>query len=266
MIETFCNVCAIVRINFSKVFLCIFLDSIDIAITSQFICIKNSLFESISCISFYCFFNFCRDISKYKSTFRFADFSNNLLLEAAKFLYAFMAKHNSIQNFFFRSFFSAAFNHHDSFFGTGNSYIHSRCFHLFLSRVDDVFTVDFAYSDTCNRSIPRNIRNAQGNGCAKHTAKFRRIIIINREYSRNYMHIIAASFIKKRTNRAVDQACVQNRRISWSSFSAQESSRHFTYSIHLFFIVYSQREEICSFTRFFASCRSYEYDCITIAN
>ena len=160
MIETFCNVCAIVRINFSKVFLCIFLDSIDIAITSQFICIKNSLFESISCISFYCFFNFCRDISKYKSTFRFADFSNNLLLEAAKFLYAFMAKHNSIQNFFFRSFFSAAFNHHDSFFGTGNSYIHSRCFHLFLSRVDDVFTVDFAYSDTCNRSIPRNIRNA----------------------------------------------------------------------------------------------------------
>ena len=79
------------------------------------------------------------------------------------------------------------------------------------------------------------------------------------------MDIVAASFIKERTNRAVDETSAENRRISRTTFAAQETAGHLAYSVHFFFIIYSQREEISAFSRFLAGGGRYQYSGITIS-
>ena len=79
------------------------------------------------------------------------------------------------------------------------------------------------------------------------------------------MDIISASFIKQRTDRTVDQTRTEDRRISRTAFTTKESPRHLADSIHLLFIVDSQREEIRAFARLLARRRSDEDSGIPIS-
>ena len=62
-----------------------------------------------------------------------------------------MGEHDGVQDLFFRDFVSAAFNHEDGVFRTGDDDIHVALFALGDGRVDDELAIDAADADTGNR-------------------------------------------------------------------------------------------------------------------
>ena len=177
-----------------------------------------------------------------------------------------MAEHDGIQHFFFRSFISAAFYHHDSFFRTGYGNIHGRLCQLFLGGVYHILSIYPADTDTGNGAIPGNIGNTDGSRSPQHAAQLRRIVVVHRQHRSHHMHIVAAAFIKKRTDRTVNQTGIQNGGISRTAFTTQESSGHLAYGIHLFFIIHGQGEEISSLPRFLAGSSSHQHYRIAVSH
>ena len=266
MVERICHIREMFRVNVSEMCHRFLLRSSDIAIAAQLIRIEDRLLQGLGRERFDIFFDLCRDFRESQHALFLADFFDDLLLETADFLDRLMTEHDRIEDFFLRCFLRAAFDHHDRFFRAGDRHIHRGRCHLFLCRVDDILAIHAAHADTGDRAVPRDIGNTDGRRCADHAAQLRCIVIVDREDRRYDMDIISASFIKQRTDRTVDQTRAEDRRISRTAFTAKESPRHLADSIHLLFIVDSQREEIRAFARLLARRSSDEDSGIPISD
>ena len=196
MIQAFRNIGTIFGINFFEMGFRFFSYFFHMGFTGELIWIKDRFFKRSFSIGINSSFNLFRNFREDQCTLRLSYFFNNLLLECHQFFNGFMSKHNSVKDIFFRRLLCTAFYHQNSCFRTCNSNIQSGYFELFLRRIDDKLPVNTAHTDTRNRSVPRDIGNPQRSRCAKHSAKFRRIIIIYGKNCCHHMYIIAAPLIK----------------------------------------------------------------------
>ena len=124
---------------------------------------------------------------------RFADFSNDFLLETAKLFDGVEAKHDGIEHFFFGDLPCAGFNHHNRFFRTSDGEINIRKMTLFFCGVDDEFAIHAANINSSNRSIEGDVRGAKGKGGAEKPRHFRGIIGIHRHYGSDDLNFVAES-------------------------------------------------------------------------
>src|SRR5690606_2093266 len=68
-----------------------------------------------------------------------------------------------------------------------------------------------------------------------------------RKHARGNNTVIGKSLWEERTDRTIDETCLEDGFIGWASFSLNKTaSFDFTGSVKLFFVVHQQREEITS--------------------
>lgn len=266
VVERISHIREMIRVDLSEMFHRFFLRSSDITITAQLIRIEDRFLQGLGRKSLYILLDVFRNLREGQDTLFLTDLFDDLLLETADLLDGLMAEHDRIEDLFLRCFLRAAFDHHDRFFRAGHCHIHRGCRHLFLGRVDDILAIHASHADTGDRTVPRDIGNADGRRRADHAAQLRCIVIVDREHRRYDMDIISTSFIKQRTDRAIDQTRTQDGRIPRTAFTAKKSPRHLADSIHLLFIVDGQREEIRAFTRLLARRRSNEDSGISVSH
>ena len=70
------------------------------------------------------------------------------------------------------------------------------------------------------------------------------MFLIMRKRNQDDLNLVAHVLREKRPQRAVDDARCQNRAFGRPAFAAEETARHATASVHFFFIVHAEREEI----------------------
>ncbi|MNH94920.1 hypothetical protein D3C73_475510 [compost metagenome] len=138
-----------------------------------------------------------------------------------------MSEHDSFQHNIFRHFIGFSFHHHDGVLGSGYDYINIADRLLRNVRINDEFTVNSAHSHTTDRSVKRHIGNAERSGGTNHSGNIRRTILIHAHYQIQYLHIVAESFRKQRANWTVSQTAGQNRFLTGSALTFDETSRNF---------------------------------------
>ena len=266
MIEASRHIRRFVRIQLHKMRLRFFFHFVHVRFARHFVRIENGLLEGFFRIGANFRFQFRRNFRKYHLALRFPDLCDDLLLESDEFFDFLVCKHNRVEHFFLRCFERAAFDHQNRRLRARDRDIHRRFFQLLLRRHQDKRTVHAPHAHTGNRPVPRNIGNSERHRCPQHPAKLRRIVVIDGEHRRHHVYIVAAAFIKKRTNRTINQARAQNRRVARTPFTPQKTARHFADGIHFFFIIDGEREKIRPLARRLAGGRRDEHRRIPEAN
>ncbi len=108
-------------------------------------------------------------------------FSNgccDFLLEGNQLLNVLMTEHDSTQHCFLANFLRTGLYHIYGILCTGNRQVDITLLQLLRSRVDDVFAIHASYHYTGNRTVERDVGNAQCQGCPKHCGHFRCTVLI----------------------------------------------------------------------------------------
>ena len=243
-----------------------FFDFVHMRFTRLFIFVENRVFKVFRCVIFHrlrnCFIDFMHVVNE----LFFADFSDHFLLESNQSTNFFMAEHDRVQDRFFRNFLCAALDHQNRVIRTGNCNHQIRFFALLHRRIDHEITVHPTYLNAGNRTFKRNIRDGKRRRGAEHRRHFRCIVLIDGKHRRDHVHVVAYAFIKQRANRAINQARVQNRGFTGSTFAFYKSAGNFPYGIQFFFIIYRQREKVRTLARLFGAGRSDQHGGIPVAH
>ena len=260
------NVFSIIRIFLQEYFSDFSFNLSNVFFTLQLVSIHQSIFELLSTVFFDFRNHFFRRSIERNFHFLFADFSNDFLLELNELFDYAMTEPDSIQHGFFGNFVSTCFYHQDSVFGAGNSQVQLADFSLFNSRVDDEFTINQAYAHTGDRTFERNIGNRQSAGCTDHSGHIRSIVGINGNSGSNDLYIVVVAFREHRANRTVNQTAGQDSLLRRTAFAFNKATGDFTYGVHFFFKINSQREEVYTLTRGLGAGNGNYYGGIAITN
>ena len=247
----FSDIIGVVRINVGKVFVNIRFDSIHLFFAFDFVSREDSRLHGFFAISMDSFDDICRRFFFDEFLFRYGNLVEETELEFDDFLDFFMGEHDGIQDLFFRDFVSAAFNHEDGVFRTGDDDVHIALFALGDGRVDDELAIDAADADTGNRAGKGNVGHAQRYGGTDHSGDFRSVVMVYAEIISHDVDVMTVCLREERTDRTVDEAGKKGCRFRRFAFAFDEAARNLADGVHLFFIIDGEREKVCVFTRFF---------------
>ena len=85
------------------------------------------------------------------------------------------------------NFIHFAFHHHDVFFGSSHHDVHISIFHLFISRIYHVFSVNACNTYLGNRSFKGNVGTCKGCRCSKTCQSVGNVHAVGRE--KHYVYI-----------------------------------------------------------------------------
>ena len=251
LLRDFSDIIGVVRINVGKVFVNIRFDSIHLFFAFDFVSREDSRLHGFFAISMDGFDDICRRFFFDEFLFRYGNLVEEAELEFDDFLDFFMGEHDGIQDLFFRDFVSAAFNHEDGVFRTGDDDVHIALFALGDGRVDDELAIDAADADTGNRAGKGNVGHAQRYGGTDHSGDFRSVVMVYAEIISHDVDVMTVCLREERTDRTVDETGEEGCRFRRFAFAFDEAARNLADGVHLFFIIDGEREKVCVFTRFF---------------
>ena len=251
LLRDFSDIIGVVRINVGKVFVNIRFDSIHLFFAFDFVSREDSRLHGFFAISMDGFDNIGRRFFFDEFLFRYGNLVEEAELEFDDFLDFFVGEHDGIQDLFFRDFVSAAFNHEDGVFRTGDDDVHIALFALGDGRVDDELAIDAADADTGNRAGKGNVGHAQRYGGTDHSGDFRSVVMVYAEIISHDVDVMTVCLREERTDRTVDETGEEGCRFRRFAFAFDEAARNLADGVHLFFIIDGEREKVCVFTRFF---------------
>ena len=258
------NVLGIIRIFLQEYFSDFSFNLSNVFFALQLISIHQRILQLLSAVFFDFRNHFFRRSVERNFHFFFADFSNDFFLEFNELFNYAMAEPDSVQHGFLGNLVSTSLNHEDSVFSASNSQVQLADFCLLNSRVDDEFAINQAYTHTGDRTFKRNIRNRQSAGCTDHSRHIRSVVRINGNGSSNDLNIIVIAFREHRTNRTVNQTAGQDSLLRRTTFTFNKAAGNFTYGVHFFFKINSQREKVYTLTRGFGAGNGNYYGGIAI--
>ncbi len=258
------DVVGIIGVDVGKVFIDVGFDGVHLFFAFDLIGREDSRLHGFFAIGVNGFDDVSRRFFFDEFLFRYRNAVQEGKLEFDDFLDFFMGDHDSVEDLFFRNFFSTAFNHEDGVFRTGNDDVHVALFALSDRRVDDEFTIYTADADTGNRAGKGNMRHAQGNRGADHSGDFRGIVVIYAKIISHDVDVMTIRFREERTDRAVDETGKESCRFGRFAFSFNKAAGDFADRVHLFFVIDGEREKVCVFTGFLRPRCRYENGGVTI--
>ena len=250
LLRDFSDIIGVVRIDVGKVFINVGFDSVHLFFAFDFVSREDSRLHGFFAISVDSFDDICRRFFFDEFLFRYGNLVEEAELEFDDFLDFFMGEHDGVQDLFFRDFVSAAFNHEDGVFCTGNDDIHVALFTLGDGRVDDELAIDAADADTGNRAGKGDMGHAQRYGCADHSGDFRSVVMVYAEIISHDVDVMTVCLREERADRTVDEAGKKGCRFRRFAFAFDEAAGNLADGVHLFFVIDSEREKVSVFTRF----------------
>ena len=241
-------------------------DFSDMCVAVELVRVTGSFIQTVFGIFADSRFQFFRHLEQLGLTFFLAAGLLNFFLESHDTLDFLMTIKDGIEDNVFRQFVGTSLHHHYGIFRAGNGEVQGADFTLFFRGIDDEFIIYTAYAHTGNRAHKGNIGNAECCRGTNHGSQFRRVILFYGHNRSNNLHVIAVAFREQRTNRTVNQTGAKDSVARRTALTFDKTAGNLTGSIHFFFIIYGQREEIHAFTGFRRSRCRYQHDRITIAD
>ena len=165
-----------------------------------------------------------------------------------------------------RNLISTCFDHDHFLSGRSNGQVQIALLPLLLAGIDDELAIDHAYLGHSAGAIERNIGNAGSDSCTDHSHQLRTTLGIHAHYHVVQGYIITVILGEQGTHGSVDDTAGQNSILTCLSFSLVETAGDLTHSVHLLFILYTQREEIDTVSGLLGSGCGTENSGITIVH
>ena len=163
-----------------------------------------------------------------------------------------MREHDGFKHFLVGDFLGTGFDHDDLLFGACDGELQGAAFALLGSRVDDeTFFLGETHKYAADRTVPRNIGDGEGDGCADHTSDLGGAVMIHGGDEQGDRHVVAQILRKKRTDGTVDDAGGQNRLFTWSAFSLEIRAGDSADGVQSFLKIDGQRQKIDAVARAF---------------
>ena len=179
-----------------------------------------------------------------------------------------VAADDGFEDFHFRNFASAAFDHHDGVLGAGDHDFHVGFARVDLrpGRVDDVLAVDAAHAAAGGRAVERNVRNVQSGRSADRSGDIDVGFWVDREDRGHDLRVVEVAFREKRADRAVDQTSRKSAFLSRTAFALVEAAGNFAGSVKFFGEFDGEREKISAWARLFSGTSSDENAGVAVAD
>ena len=244
VVQNSIDVARILREDLFEVFLGLRFDSVHVLKTGEFFLGQDSFAHLVGRVFADRVVDVFRNLVQIDFLLGFADFCNDLVDESNDLLDFLMTEEDRVEDDVFRHFLCTGFDHHDSVLGTCHVQGQVALGSLLAVRVDDEFAVDSADEDSTGRAIPRDVGDRDRAGAADHRSDLARCVMIHAHDGRDDLHVIVVPLREQRTQRAVHQTGEQDRLLTRTSLSLEESAGDAADCVHLLFIVAGQREEI----------------------
>ena len=238
---------------------------LNLAIALQLALDGNSLFNGLLPVLVDICLDIRADLIQNNLHLRLRTCGDHFLFDRAQLLDTLMTELKSLDHLFFTDLLGAGLNHVDGFLGAGNGQSQCCTLCLFNGRIDNKFPVNLADDHARNRTVERNIRNAQCQRRTEHCSHAAVTIRIQRKHRIDNLNLVAESLRKQRTNRTVNQTRRQRRMLRRTSFTTNEVARNRTLRIHLLVVENRQRKEICVLC-LVGSCRRRQNNRVIVAD
>ena len=147
-----------------------------------------------------------------------------------------------------------AFDHDDLIFLAGVDQFDFAFLHLFDGRIGDELPVDVSDADRTDRSLERQIGEAERRRCSEHVQRVGIIFPVIGEHESVDLHLVKEPFREERTKRTVGHAHGEDFLVRRPSFAFDESAGEASCRGEFFAVVHLEREEIRPFAGGAGAC------------
>ena len=182
--------------------------------------------------------------------FRLAALSNDTVEEFNDLLVYFMSFINSLDHLVVRHFIGTGFDHDNFLSGGSYSQLQVRNHTLCHSRVHDQLAIDHTHLCSRTRTIKGDIGNTGSDGRTQPCRNLRIAVRVHTHDQIVQGYVISVILREQRSHGTVNNTGSQCGMLAGFALTFVESSRDLAYSIHLFFVIHAQREEVNTLTRF----------------
>ena len=197
--------------------------------------------------------------------FGLADLGDNAVYKAEQLLYLRMSLHNGVVHNVVGYLVGARFDHDHLIHRCGNGEVKVALSALLLGGVNDELAVHKTHENAADRSVPRNIRYRQGDGCADHCRDLGGAILIDRHNGKCERHVIAQVLGEERANGAVDDTCGQDSLFAGLTLAFEISAGDLTCGVHSLLIVNRQGEEVDAVAGLSGCCGAAKHGGIAVS-
>ena len=255
-----------VRIFFSECFSDSVLDGLHLSVAYSFVvCVEsfhNVCFAESEDLVEHIVVKLARGVIE----FGLADLCNDAVDELEKVFDLLVSLHDSVEHNVIGNFLSACFDHNNLLFACSNCELECAYLALFSCGVDNDLAVNKAYESATDRSVPRNIGDGEGDGCADHGCDFGGAVLVNGHNCKCKSYVVAKVLGEEGTNGSVDNAACKDRLFRRSAFAAEIASGDLAYCVHLFVVVNGKGKEVDTVAGL-GACRSASEDrCFAVAD
>ena len=177
-----------------------------------------------------------------------------------------MREHDGVVHIVVGDFLCACLDHDDLLHRGGNRQLQRAHVALCLGGVDDRLAVDHADEDAADRSVPRNIRDGEGDGCADHAGDLMRAVGIHCHDGQRNRNVVAQILREQGADRAVDDARGQNCLLARATLAAQEAAGDLACRIHSLLEVDREGQEVDAVAGLFRRGCAGKHDGLAVAD
>ena len=148
-----------------------------------------------------------------------------------------------------RQFVASAFDHNDFVFFADVNEVEVALFTLRVGRVDHEFAIDAADADGADRTVKRDVRNAQCSGGAVDAEHVRVVLAVGTEHDGDDLRLEEIVLREERTQRSVGHARGEDFFFGRATLAFEVAAGELSGRGRLFLVVDGQREEVLAFAQ-----------------
>ena len=155
-------------------------------------------------------------------------------------------------------------NHDDFIARTGDCAVHLALGALGGGRVNQIFAVNIAERDGCDRTVKRHVGDADGDGGADRASNLGLTVVVDRHDCTRYNNVVSEVCGEKRAHGAVDCAAGKHSLLGRAGLSAEKASRDLSHGVELFLKIDREREIVDPVPRTGGSRNGHENACLAV--
>ena len=184
-----------------------------------------------------------RDVEDRNRALGLAGFGDELVLRDNLWLTGFVTKLEGGAEILFADFLRAAFKHHDLGRVADIHNVQIALFALFVGRVGDELAIEAADPNGSERTIPRDVADAERGGCADDAEDVRVILAVRAEHEALYLDFVEPTLGKERADRTIREAASEDFLLGRPAFPFEVTSGEATGGGGFLPIIDGEREE-----------------------
>ena len=157
-------------------------------------------------------------------------------------------------------------DHHHRIAGAGHDQVEAALRKLAVRWVGDELAVDASHADRADRTLERDVADAERRRGAVERQHVRIVLLVRREDGQDHLHVIPIALREERADRPVGEAHGQDGRLRRARLALDEAARDLARGVHALLVVHGEREEVDPLPGLFAGHRGGQYDGVAIAD